>query len=172
MPALPRPSASAPTLSRPISAPRLGPKSWELKSHKSGFSSSVVRPSTSAASLARPSVARSSVPTFTLSDLPSLASDVEDIGSILKTSVGERVAAAALQVPAATEARRKGVKAWGEGELQRAINEFSAVVDLEAAGSDAQVEALRLRCAGLLRSNDGGTKPLRMPRAARGSDAC
>ena len=92
------------------------------------------------------------MPTFTLSDLPSLASDVEDIGSILKTSVGERVAAAALQVPAATEARRKGVKAWGEGELQRAINEFSAVVDLEEAGSDAQVEALRLRCAGLLRS--------------------
>ena len=44
------------------------------------------------------------------------------------------------------------MKAWGEGELQRAINEFSAVVDLEAAGSDAQVEALRLRCAGLLRS--------------------
>ena len=53
---------------------------------------------------------------------------------------------------AAQQARRKGTQAWVQGDVQRAIQEFSSAVDLEPAGSRARIEALQLRCAGLLRA--------------------
>lgn len=154
------PAARANALARPASAPRLAggsaaSRAADLQASR-GFSASLSthtlragkpRPQTATTASLRPS----SPPKFELRDLPALAGDTADYESMLG-SVGDSVVRDSLQKPPAQQARRKGTQAWVQGHIQRAIQEFSSAVDLEPPGSKARIEALQLRCSGLIRA--------------------
>ena len=161
------PAARANALTRPASAPRLAggsaaSRAADLQASR-GFSASLSthtlragkpRPQTATTASLRATTASlrpSSPQKFELRDLPALTSDAVEYESMLG-SVGDSVVRDSLQKPPAQQARRKGTQLWVEGHLQRAIQEFSSAVDLEPAGSKAQLEALQLRCSGLLRA--------------------
>ena len=155
-------AASEPKLGRPSSAPRLTASSATSASAlqaSRGFSANLstspvksrARPQTSSG--VRSMGPQTETELFVLRDLPSLGAAIQkqNYDSLLG-SVGERVVRESLQKPPAQQARRKGTQAWVQGDVQRAIQEFSSAIDLEPAGSRARIEALQLRCAGLLRA--------------------
>ena len=163
-PRLNRP-ASAASLNRPASAASLNRPASAASSAAGlqasrGFSASLstlprskARPQTSSgvrstAATADPSE-ESEESLFELRDLPALAAGNAEV-YVLPGSVGERLAHEMR--PPAQQARRKGTQAWVQGDVQRAIQEFSSAIDLEPVGSRARTDALQLRCAGLLRA--------------------
>ena len=140
-------SASEPKLGRPASAPRLACSATGLQASR-GFSASLSTASLRGSRPQTSSGAASAETLFEVRDLPALAGGAESYE--LPGAVGERLVRE-LQPPA-QHARRKGTQAWVQGDLQRAIQEFSSAIDLEPVGSRARSDALQLRCAGLLRA--------------------
>ena len=157
-------AASEPKLGRPASAPRLNRPASAASSAAGlqasrGFSASLstlprskARPQTSSgvrSTTVRSTDDESEESLFELRDLPALAASSAEV-YVLPGAVGERLAHE--MKPPAQQARRKGTQAWVQGDVQRAIQEFSSAIDLEPVGSRARTDALQLRCAGLLRA--------------------
>ena len=156
-------AASETKLGRPASAPRLTRPASAASSAAGlqasrGISASLstlprskaqARPQTSSGVRSTAPTAEPSEPSlFELRELPALSADAEVY--VLPGAVGERLAHE--MPPPAQQARRKGTQAWVQGDVQRAIQEFSSAIDLEPKGSRASTDALQLRCAGLLRA--------------------
>ena len=147
-------AASETKLGRPASAPRLTRPASAASSAAGlqasrGISASLstlprskaqARPQTSSGVRSTAPTAEPSEPSlFELRELPALAADAE--AYVLPGAVGERLAHE--MPPPAQQARRKGTQAWVQGDVQRAIQEFSSAIDLEPKGSRASTDALQ-----------------------------